>query len=112
MEETVNIVEKSRAECLRQGYTVSEMERAIGRGNGFLNPKKISDLRVNDAIKIADFLNVSLDYLYEHEKTPVAPLTRDERLLISYYNKLNADGKKTALERILEMTEIGKYNEV
>ena len=108
----MNIVEKSRAECLRQGYTVSEMERAIGHGNGFLNPKKITDLKVNDAIKIADFLNVSLDYLYEHEKTPVAPLTRDERQLISYFGKLNPEGKKAALERILELTEIGKYNAV
>lgn len=112
MEKSMNIVEKSREECVRQGYAVSEMERAIGRGNGFLNPKKISDLKMNDAIKIADFLNVSLHFLYEREKTSVAPLTRDERLLISYYSKLNAEGKKAALERMLELTEIGKYNEV
>lgn len=105
----MNIVEKSREECVRQGYAVSEMERAIGRANGFLNPKKITDLKLNDALKIAEFLNVSLDYLYEREKTPVTPLTRDERLLISYFDKLNADGKKVALERLQELTEVGKY---
>lgn len=66
---------------------------------------KLSTLR-----KLADFFGVSLDYLIngDNNQTPL-PVSSDELNLISQYRELNSEGKKEAVKRVNELTQITAY---
>lgn len=63
----------------------------------------------------ADFFNVSVDYLLcrTDERLPLELeniyATKNEQHLIKIYKELNDTGKKEAIKRISELTEINKY---
>ena len=56
-------VERIRRLCAEKGVRVSVMERDLGYGNGFLNPKKIKTVPAQRLVEIAGYLNVSVQYL-------------------------------------------------
>ena len=62
-----NIVEKIRRLCGEKGVKVSRIEKDLGYGNGFLNPKKQSDIQVSRLLAILDYLQIPIT-LYLCEK--------------------------------------------
>ena len=56
-------VERIRRLCAEKGIRVSVMERDLGYGNGFLNPKKIKTVPAQRLVEIAGYMNVSVQYL-------------------------------------------------
>lgn len=67
----------------------------------------IENASVNNVIKVCKALNISIEQLYEMNKS--SSLSRDEKKLLSNYNKLNELGKQEANKRIEELTEINRY---
>ena len=57
------IVERIRRVCQDLHISIMKMEKDLGFGNGFLNPKKIKTVSADRLFMIADYLNVSAEYL-------------------------------------------------
>ena len=60
------MVEKIRAICKEKGIPVSQLEKALGYANGYLNPKKAANIRLDRLAEIANFLGVSLTDIDEN----------------------------------------------
>lgn len=104
----LTVVEIARAECQRQKIPISKLEKDLGHGNGWLNPKKISTFKLDDAFAIADYLNISLDELCGRKPQN---LNQNENKMMCLLHQLNEDGKKEALNRVEEMTQLQRYTE-
>jgi len=73
------MVENIRAICKEKGIPVSRLEKDLGYGNGFLNPKKIQVISAWRAVEISEYLGVTMDDLMGLE-TKKAPTTDGEDL--------------------------------
>ena len=87
---------------LDRDMTPAQLSKMLGWNTGVLsqylnNPKR--DPRLSTAIKIADALGVSLDYLAGRESPPPAPSYADRR-----QRKLNADFE--------ELSDVGRESAV
>ena len=67
----------------------------------------IDNASVNNVIKICTALNISVEYLYDMEKSII--LSDEETELLNFFNNLNDIGKKEAVKRIYELTQISLY---
>lgn len=56
-----NWIEKIRKLCDERNIPISQLEEELGFGNGYLNPKKVSDIKVNRLIKILDYIGISIE---------------------------------------------------
>lgn len=63
----MNIIETIRTLCAQRGIPVSKVEKDLGYGNGFLNPKKVSTIPSDRLLAICDYLDVSADALLHGE---------------------------------------------
>lgn len=54
-----SIIDRIRAICKEKNIPVSQLERDLGFGNGFLNPKKVDDIQTGRLFAILDYLGVS-----------------------------------------------------
>lgn len=66
-------VDYVREICQQRKIAVSTLEKECGFANGYLNPKKLKKIPYDRAVKIAKYLNISVDVLLpdlELEKTP------------------------------------------
>ena len=54
-----NYIEKIRKLCADRNISVSKMEKDLGFGNGYLNPKKVSTIKTDRLLKILDYINSS-----------------------------------------------------
>ena len=68
----------------------------------------IENASVNNVIKICKALNISIEYLYDMEKTDT--LSYEETELLRFFNTLNDIGKKEAVKRVAELTQINSYS--
>lgn len=41
-----NVIDKIREICEQKNISVSKMEKDLGFGNGYLNPKKVNDIKM------------------------------------------------------------------
>lgn len=73
-------VENIRKLCDERGTTIAQMERELGIGNGVIGKWKNSrrSPEYDTLLKIAEYLDVSLDQLAGKEKSP--PPTEDDEL--------------------------------
>lgn len=60
------VVEKIRAICKEKGVPISQLEKALGYANGYLNPKKAANIRLDRLAEIANYLGVSLTDIDEN----------------------------------------------
>lgn len=67
----------------------------------------IDNASVNNVIKICTALNISVEYLYDMEKSII--LSDEETELLNFFNNLNDIGKKEAIKRVAELTQINSY---
>lgn len=74
---------------------ISRMERDLGFSNGYLGKlKKVPDERLN---LIADYLNVSVDYLLGNEDKKIIPMQTQAQSIASRIEKLDATGRGAIL---------------
>ncbi len=69
-----NSVEYVRTICKERGITVSALEKACGFSNGYLNPRKMTQLPYQRAVAIAQYLDLSVEQILtgEEKSTPHA----------------------------------------
>lgn len=65
-------IERVRDLCKKQGVKLSKMEKDLGFGNGYFNPKNAKSISSDRALQIAQYLGVSVEYLLtgEEKKEP------------------------------------------
>ena len=56
-----NYVERIRQLCKDRNISVAKMEEDLGYGNGYLNPKKVSDIKTGRLIEILEYIGVSYE---------------------------------------------------
>lgn len=67
----------------------------------------IENASVNNVIKVCSTLNISIEHLYNLEKSII--LSDEETELLNFFNNLNDIGKKEAVKRVAELTQINSY---
>lgn len=103
------IVERIRRYCKEKGVAVSVLEKDLGFGNGYLNPKKIEDVNTDRLLKILDYLGISAEEFFDIGskqtqiiETAIVQATKkihnsveyDEMGIVSKFNALDAHGKR------------------
>ena len=68
-----NVIEKIRMICEQKNIPVSQLEKDLGFGNGFLNPKKVNDIKMGRLFAILDYLGVSREEFFG-EDSPEAEI--------------------------------------
>lgn len=67
-------IENVRKICREKGIPISRIEKDLGYGNGYLNPKKAKSISYERIIEISKYLQVPASRLTgESGETPVAP---------------------------------------
>ena len=61
--------------------------------------------------RIAAYFDVSIDYFLTGSNSPENTISDSERRILALFRKLNATGKKAAIERISELSELPKYTD-
>lgn len=109
----MSIFERTKETAKEQGLTLRQVEEKAKLSNGSLYNWKKSSPKIENAQKVADVLNVSVDYLLGNtdEKRPVSPhseetpdldeLLKDEGALMFQGMELSDDYKR-ALIAMLE----------
>ena len=54
-----NIVQRIVDLCKERDIRVSQLEKDLGFGNGYLNPKKVDDIKTGRLMKILDYIQIS-----------------------------------------------------
>lgn len=75
-------VERVRDICKQKRIPISRLEKDLGFGNGFLNPKKITDIPVERLVKIAEYFNMSIEEILGKKITPTDNGEREEVIAI------------------------------
>lgn len=84
-----NSVEYVRDICNKRNIPISQLEKECGFANGYLNPKKLKKFPYDRAKKVAEYLNLSLEYLLngaeETEKAPTTDGRREVKLTPAFF---------------------------
>lgn len=75
-----NGVEYVRAICQERKIPISTLEKDCGFSNGYLNPKKLQKIPYDRAIKIAEYLNLSVEYILTGNEKKNTPAKEGERV--------------------------------
>lgn len=60
-----NIVERIVEICKQKKIPISKLEKDLGYGNGYLNPKKVSDMKAGRLFEILDYLDISVEEFFD-----------------------------------------------
>lgn len=97
----MNTVERIKTICKERKIAISTLEKACGFANGYIGQLKKGSVPDDRLIKIADYLNVSRDFLMTGEESTITDDIVGEHIeLISLYEKLKPDEKQHILETI------------
>ena len=126
----MQIGERIKARRLQIDMSQDELAKKVGyKSRSSINKIELDGrgLPYPKIIKIAEALQVTPSYLmgWEDEKTEISvkhnrdfktgrtfeKLTSEESLLLDLYSKLNSNGKKEAIKRINELTQINIYTD-
>ena len=103
-------VERVKAICKERRIPIYKLEKDCGFSNGYIAQLRKGTFPSDRLYVIADYLNVSPSFILTgKEKTD--DLSVEDEQLLSFFNTLNAVGRKTAIERVRELTEIARYTE-
>lgn len=92
--------DRIREICASKGIRISKLEKDLGFGNGYINPKKVTHISHERLLRIAEYLNVSVGDITGEETTKPTPGDRGgsyEDQLLSIVNQLSESGKIQAL---------------
>lgn len=88
----MDMKERVQELCKKSGISVSELEKTLGFGNGYISKLGQSTPNTSKIKLIADYFNVSIDYIITGEEKhpiPVPKMTDEYYKLISIYSNLS-----------------------
>jgi transcriptional regulator with XRE-family HTH domain len=94
----MNTVERIKTICKERKIAISTLEKACGFANGYIGQLKKGSVPDDRLIKIADYLNVSRDFLMTGEEISITDDMVGEHIeLISLYENLTQEQKDHVL---------------
>lgn len=108
----MNIADEIRAEAEKQKIPISKLERDCGFNHGTIRRWEISEPSIEKVVRVADYLNVSVDQLCERsvEKEFIEDIVKDltkqppdEAMLIHAYRQIPEEYRMDALYAMIEM---------
>ena len=94
----MNTVERIKTICKERKIAISTLEKACGFANGYIGQLKKGSVPDDRLIKIADYLNVSRDFLMTGEESTISDDMVSEHIeLISLYENLTPEQKDHVL---------------
>ena len=88
----MDMKERVQELCKKNSISVSELEKTLGFGNGYISKLGQSTPNTSKIKLIADYFNVSIDYIItgeEKHQIPVPKMTDEYYKLISIYSNLS-----------------------
>ena len=88
----MDMKERVQELCKKNSISVSELEKTLGFGNGYISKLGQSTPNTSKIKLIADYFNVSIDYIITGEEKhpiPVPKMTDEYYKLISIYSILS-----------------------
>ena len=88
----MDMKERVQELCKKNSISVSELEKTLGFGNGYISKLGQSTPNTSKVKLIADYFNVSIDYIITGEEKhpiPVPKMTDEYYKLISIYSSLS-----------------------
>lgn len=88
----MDMKERVQKLCKKNSISVSELEKTLGFGNGYISKLGQSTPNTSKIKLIADYFNVSIDYIITGEEKhpiPVPKMTDEYYKLISIYSSLS-----------------------
>ena len=88
----MDMKERVQELCKKSSISVSELEKTLGFGNGYISKLGQSTPNTSKIKLIADYFNVSIDYIITGEEKhpiPVPKMTDEYYKLISIYSNLS-----------------------
>ena len=104
------MVERLLELCEKRHTNFSAVEKRLGFGNASLQ-KTNEKIQAGRLKKLADFFDVSMEYILTGVETHTDALSASERELLRLFRKLNDTGQSAALERVSEIAELPKYTQ-
>ena len=90
-----NAVSFVRELCKERGIPIATVEKACGFGNGYLNPKKISTLSYERAVVLANYLNLTAEYLLtgeeEQKERPAQESGPNKDMLLRWIDEMSRE---------------------
>lgn len=99
----MNLVQRIRNLCNSQNLTFAELERTLGFSNGQIRRWEKTKPGIDKIQKVADYFDVSVDYLLGREKDEYAGEQEDEEIRIMHRGVKNMT--KEDREKALKMFE-------
>ena len=99
----MNLKERIKALCKKNGITVNKLEKTLGFGTGYVAKLDNSVPNTAKIQLIADFFKVSVDYLMTGEKPDIPKFEPEHLELIELYSKLNNTQKIAVLNLLRSM---------
>ena len=78
----------------KMGVSISAIEKAVGLSNGIIGKWRKQSPSCDKLKLVADYLNVSIDYLLTGKENQATTLTTDEQKLLENYHQLAGVDKK------------------
>lgn len=110
----MDIVQKIRYLCQREGITVAELERRIGLSNGQITKWRKQIPGIYKVNLVADYFDVSVDYLLGREKEEYSGEQEDDVQMFrdkDAFDNLSPEDQEKVLETLREQADflIHKY---
>ena len=100
----MNLKERIKTLCKENGITVNKLEKTLGFGTGYVAKLDNSTPNTAKIQLIADFFNVSLDYLMTGEQPDIPGFEPEHLELIEMYSKLKKEQKDAVLNLLHAFT--------
>lgn len=101
----MDIVDRIQDIVGKRNITIAALERETGLSNGIIKKWKKQSPSCDKIITIANYLNVSIEYLLLG-KSSKSHLTEDEEQLLKHYSKLSKMGKGMVLGKAETLAEL------
>jgi len=111
-----NVVERIVEICKAKGIPVSKLEKDLGYGNGFLNPKKVADIRSGRLFEILNYLEISSEEFFGEgspklQATETA-LTKLKKANPEFYEYLMGKMEDAENEKIPATESDGQFGDI
>jgi transcriptional regulator with XRE-family HTH domain len=98
-----------RSVCEQKNVAISKLERECGFSNGYLNPKKMSKISYEKAVKIAEYLDISISSIMDgpnnEKNSPGKPEPTERELKILEALRSKTPDEQRALLTLLGISE-------
>ena len=94
-----------------RGMSQADLCRATKMGSSkisYLLQGKTTDPRISTLVKIADALNISLDYLAGRREDAAPRLTRDESILLSDFRQCTPERQRKAADAVRDQRSLSQ----